>query len=153
MRSDRRSEQGPGDRRGYTAGGPDQRGSDRGLSRKRTYSHHPPPMKSSRKSSCMYRHLLSAIASVGLTLLGAHAHSTEMLLGLAIAESGPIASFDIPTLHGMQIAIEELNRGGGIGGRVKIKTIIKDTRSDAAQTAIATQELVDDGVNVLVIPG
>jgi branched-chain amino acid transport system substrate-binding protein len=101
----------------------------------------------------MRSYLLSATASACVALLGARARATELLLGLAIAESGPIASFDIPTLHGLQIAIEEINHAGGIGGRIRIKTIIKDTRSDAAQTAIATQELVDDGVNVLVIPG
>ena len=40
----------------------------------------------------------------------------------------------------------------GIGGKIMIKTIDKDVRSDAAQTSVATQELADAGVNVLVLP-
>jgi branched-chain amino acid transport system substrate-binding protein len=101
----------------------------------------------------MRHHLLSGFCAAWMLLVGAHADSTDLLLGLAISESGSIASFDIPTLNGMQIGIDEINQAGGIGGRVKIKTIVKDTQSDAAETAIATQELVDAGVNILVIPG
>jgi branched-chain amino acid transport system substrate-binding protein len=101
----------------------------------------------------MRHSIASAITAAFLMLLGTRAESTDLLVGLAISESGPLATFDIPTLKGMQIAIDEINHAGGIGGRVTIKTIIKDTRSDAGQTAIATQELVDAGVSVLVTTG
>jgi branched-chain amino acid transport system substrate-binding protein len=55
-------------------------------------------------------------------------------------------------IEGLHIAVDELNAKGGIGGKTKIKLIEKDVRSDAAQTSIAAQELVDEGVSVLVLP-
>lgn len=73
-------------------------------------------------------------------------------LGMALGQTGYLAPFDGPAYEGMQIAIDEINAEGGIGGKLMIETIEKDIRSDPAQTAIAVQELIDAGVSVLIVP-
>ncbi|UWS09880.1 ABC transporter substrate-binding protein [Phaeobacter inhibens] len=79
--------------------------------------------------------------------------SAEVLkIGLATAQTGGLAGYDGPVIEGLHIAVDEINAAGGINGNIKIELIEKDVRSDAAQTAIAVQELADEGVSVLVLP-
>jgi len=80
------------------------------------------------------------------------AAAETLLIGLATAQSGGLAGYDSPVIEGVHIAVDEINAAGGIGGNVMIELIEKDVRSDAAQTSIAAQELVDAGVSVLVLP-
>jgi branched-chain amino acid transport system substrate-binding protein len=76
----------------------------------------------------------------------------ELVIGGAISLTGSLAYADVPAQKGMQLAIDEINAAGGIGGKTKISLKLKDSRSDPSQTSIAAQELIDDGVNVLVTP-
>lgn len=76
----------------------------------------------------------------------------SLTIGMATAQTGWLASYDGPVVEGIKIAIDEINAKGGIGGKIMIKTIAKDVRSDAAQTSIAVQELVDDNVSVIFLP-
>jgi len=73
-------------------------------------------------------------------------------IGMATARTGGLASYDGPVVEGINIAVEEINAAGGIGGDTPIELIEKDMRSDPAQTAVAVQELVDEGVSVIVLP-
>lgn len=75
-----------------------------------------------------------------------------LTIGLATAQTGGLAGYDSPVVEGLHIAVDELNAAGGIGGDIMIELIEKDVRSDAAQTAIAVQELADAKVSVLVLP-
>ena len=90
----------------------------------------------------------AALAVAGAT--GAAAE--EITIGVATAQTGGLAPYDGPVIEGFKIAVDQINAAGGIGGKIKIKTIDKDVRSDAAQTSIAAQELVDANVNILVLP-
>ena len=76
----------------------------------------------------------------------------SLRIGVATAQTGALAPFDAPVMEGVHIAVDEINAAGGIGGTTKIELIEKDVRSDAAQTSIAVQELVDDGVSFLILP-
>jgi len=91
----------------------------------------------------------AVLAQVGLS---GGASAETLKIGLATGQTGALAVYDGPAIEGFQIAVDEINAAGGIGGTIKIEMISKDTRSDPAQTAIATQELIDAGVNVLVTP-
>lgn len=86
------------------------------------------------------------------TTLALPATAEKLLIGLATAQTGGLAGYDSPVIEGLHIAVDEINAAGGIGGSVMIELIEKDVRSDAAQTAIAVQELADEGVSVLVLP-
>ncbi|MCB1411461.1 MAG: ABC transporter substrate-binding protein, partial [Rhodobacteraceae bacterium] len=76
----------------------------------------------------------------------------SLRIGVATAQTGALAPFDAPVMEGVHIAVDEINAAGGIGGTTKIELIEKDVRSDAAQTSIAVQELVDQGVSFLILP-
>lgn len=102
------------------------------------------------KRMCLVKGLLVGLA---LFLIAAGPAGAETLrIGVATAQTGALAPFDGPVIDGFKLAVEEINAGGGIDGKIRIELISKDVRSDVAQTAIATQELVDAKVDVLVTP-
>ncbi len=80
------------------------------------------------------------------------ASADTLRVGTAIAYTGALAYADVPVSEGMKLAVDEINAAGGISGKIIIELIEKDVRSDAAQTSIAAQELVDAGVSVIVLP-
>lgn len=80
------------------------------------------------------------------------AMAEDLVIGLATAQTGGLAPYDQPSLAGFQMRVDEINAAGGIAGKFPIKLIIKDTRSDAAQSALVAQELADAGVQIVVTP-
>ncbi|MES1193059.1 MAG: ABC transporter substrate-binding protein, partial [Solirubrobacterales bacterium] len=72
-----------------------------------------------------------------------------IVVGLAIAESGPIAPYDIEAGQAVQLAAEQINADGGIKGR-KLKLIKRDTASDKAQAANVATELIGEGAVAIV---
>lgn len=101
---------------------------------------------------CKAKQLLWIFAALCVLAMPYAAQADELKIGLATAQTGGLATFDGPVIEGLHLAVDEINAAGGIGGKTKIVLIEKDVRSDAAQTSIATQELIDEGVNVLVTP-
>lgn len=91
-------------------------------------------------------------AAVALSLTPFATAAETLTIGVATAQTGGLAPYDGPVIEGLHLAVNEINDAGGIGGKIMIELIEKDVRSDAAQTSIAVQELIDDGVNVLVTP-
>lgn len=78
--------------------------------------------------------------------------SAPYKIGVAVAQTGGIAVFDQPALKGFRMGVDEVNAQGGLLGKHKITLSVKDTRSDASQSAVAAQELVGSGVNMLIVP-
>ncbi|MEN4966774.1 ABC transporter substrate-binding protein [Brucella intermedia] len=78
------------------------------------------------------------------------AKEDEILIGLAIAESGFMAAYDSDGTKSVKLWIDDQNAKGGLLGR-KIKSITVDTKTDRAQGSRAGQELVDQGVDLLVV--
>ena len=93
-----------------------------------------------------------ALLSAAFAAVTAPALADDLVIGLATAQTGGLAPYDQPNLAGLQMKIDEINAAGGIAGKFPIKTIIKDTRSDSAQTALAAQELVDAGAQLIITP-
>lgn len=96
------------------------------------------------------KHLL--LTTTALALSAAAVSADTLKLGLATAQTGGLAPYDAPVVEGIRIAVDELNAAGGINGNIMIEMIERDVRSDAAQTAIAVQELTDAGVEAIVLP-
>ncbi|WP_069300571.1 ABC transporter substrate-binding protein [Neptunicoccus sediminis] len=94
---------------------------------------------------------LLTLTAIG-ALLAAPSFADTLRIGAATAQTGGLAPYDAPVMEGIHIAIDEINAAGGIGGTTKIELIEKDVRSDAAQTSIAVQELVDTGISALILP-
>lgn len=95
---------------------------------------------------------LLASTMVAAATFAAPAFAETLKIGLATAQTGGLAGYDGPVIEGLHIAVDEINAAGGINGNIMIELIEKDVRSDAAQTAIAVQELADEGVSVIVLP-
>ncbi len=90
--------------------------------------------------------------SGALGALAFPALAEDLVIGLATAQTGSLAPYDQPSLKGFQMAVDEINAKGGVAGKYPIKLVAKDTRSDAAQTALVAQELVDQGIKILITP-
>lgn len=74
-------------------------------------------------------------------------------VGVATGQTGGLAYVDVPSLEGFDIWKEEVNAAGGIDGKFTVETIVKDTRSDATQSATVAAELIGQGISFLITPG
>ena len=63
------------------------------------------------------------------------------------------APYDITAHEGVQIAVDEINAAGGVGGKYKIEYDFKDCRNEAGPQVSMTKELLDDGIDVLITTG
>lgn len=76
----------------------------------------------------------------------------EIKIGYLGGLTGYLAPYDQPSLAGVEVAVEEINAAGGIGGTMPIELIVRDMRSDTAQASVMAQELVSEGVSVMITP-
>ena len=76
----------------------------------------------------------------------------KLVIGAAVAMTGWLAPYDAPVIEGLKLGVGEINAAGGIDGRIPIELVVKDQRTDTAQGVIVTQEFIDAGVNVLIVP-
>ena len=84
-----------------------------------------------------------------LTLTG-FALAEDIKIGFAVAQSGWLEAYDTPAIQAANIRINEINAAGGLLGR-QIETITADMRSDRAEGAKAALDLVDQGIDVMVV--
>jgi len=91
-------------------------------------------------------------ATLSLAALPAAGADDTLKLGYLGGVPGYLAPYDQPSLAGVEVAVDEINKAGGIGGKIKIELIERDMRSDTAQAGIMAQELVNEGVEVLITP-
>jgi branched-chain amino acid transport system substrate-binding protein len=73
------------------------------------------------------------------------------VVGVANGQTGYLAPFDVPILAGVKQRVAELNADGGLGGRYKIELKVADMRSDIGEQATKAQELINEGVDALVL--
>ena len=82
---------------------------------------------------------------------GTAAFAETLVIGAAISKTGWNAPYDSPVMDGLAVAIDEINAAGGIAGKFTVEIETRDNRSDNAQNAIVTQELIDQGVNLMLV--
>ena len=87
--------------------------------------------------------LVFAVASPAM------AEDNEVLIGAATSFSGWMAAFDTSPTRSAEIAIDDINAAGGVLGK-KLRLSHVDTKTDAAQTARASQDLVKQGVKMML---
>ena len=80
----------------------------------------------------------------------AAADDNTLVIGAAISKTGWDAPYDSPVMDGFAVAMDEINAAGGIAGKYKVQVITADNRSDNAQNAIVTQDLIDQGVKLII---
>jgi branched-chain amino acid transport system substrate-binding protein len=92
---------------------------------------------------------LLGAATAGLGSLRANA-ADPVRIGTILSVSGPAAFLGQDMKDGAQLAVDEINQGGGIGGR-KIEWIFYDAQSQTQQAiAEARRLLSNDGVEIIV---
>ena len=90
------------------------------------------------------RHVLAgsaAAAVAGALARPAIAASAPIRIGFLPALTGASSSTGIAINRGTQLAVKEINAGGGINGR-KIELIVRDTQSDPTKAVNASAELI-----------
>lgn len=96
--------------------------------------------------------LCAAVFGLAITTAPAAFADDEIIIGAATAQTGVLAPYDQPALAGLRMSLDEINAKGGLGGKYKVKLLIKDTRTDTAQTVTVAQELVDAGAKIMITP-
>jgi len=77
---------------------------------------------------------------------------SDIKVGAIIPLTGPFASYGEPVRDGMMLAVDEINKGGGIYGK-KIKLIIEDDAGDPKNAVNAFNKLVSvDKVPIVLGP-
>jgi branched-chain amino acid transport system substrate-binding protein len=93
--------------------------------------------------SCAAAIIVFALASTAM------ADYNEVVVGAATSFSGWMAAFDMPPTRSAELAIDDINAAGGVLGK-KLRLSHIDTKTDAAQTARAAQDLVKQGVRMIL---
>jgi branched-chain amino acid transport system substrate-binding protein len=80
----------------------------------------------------------------------AGAEPAPIMIGAAIALSGPLAPYDDGPSKAMQLAVDDVNAHGGLLGR-PLRLISVDTKSDISYGATAAQRVIDKGASMVVV--
>ena len=82
----------------------------------------------------------------------ADSHKDVVKIGGIFSVTGPASFLGDPEKKSMQLAIEQINGGGGIDGRM-LEGVIYDTEGDPSKTVISAGKLINkDGVTAIVGP-
>jgi branched-chain amino acid transport system substrate-binding protein len=73
----------------------------------------------------------------------------DIVIGFAVAQSGPVAGYDDNGTKTAQVFIDDVNAKGGVLGK-KLRAVFADTKSDRAEGAKAGQEVVSQGADLVV---
>jgi branched-chain amino acid transport system substrate-binding protein len=66
--------------------------------------------------------------------------------------TGFLAAHDVLISNGAKLAVDQINKKGGIGGKVKIKLLLRDVKSRPDTSVQVARDLMKAKVNVLVLP-
>jgi branched-chain amino acid transport system substrate-binding protein len=85
-----------------------------------------------------------------LVLFGGEAHADVVKIGFPTCLSGPGAAYGKATSNAVNMAVDELNKGGGVNGHT-FEMDIADGKCSPREAALAAEKLaINDGVNVLL---
>jgi branched-chain amino acid transport system substrate-binding protein len=99
----------------------------------------------------MKRTVITAwVAAVGLVTTAGLTSAQELLLGYLPGAGGPFATFSKTNFVAAQMAVEEINAAGGIGGK-KVRIVSFDTAGKPDQAVVGLRKLADDDKVLAVI--
>lgn len=94
---------------------------------------------------------LASLVGLGAGVLASPTFADDdVVVGVATSLSGWMAPYDTATTHAAEMAVDNINAGGGLLGR-KLKLVHIDTKTDPAETSRAAQQLVSDGASVMIV--
>ena len=95
--------------------------------------------------------LLTSTALVATTLALATSARAEIVIGLMAPLTGPVAAYGEQVKNGAEVAVEEINKAGGILGETVVLKLADDA-GEPKQGVSAANQLVGDGVRFVVGP-
>jgi branched-chain amino acid transport system substrate-binding protein len=98
------------------------------------------------------RRLIFCAAGVaGLAAVGGCARHEPPRIGFLGGLSGRVADLGIGGRNGAQLAVDDANAGGGLGGRL-VELLVRDDEQNDAVAQVRLAELIDAGVQIIVGP-
>src|SRR5436853_3889859 len=95
--------------------------------------------------------ILGLLAATALSVaIGQTANAQEILLGNLYAGAGPFGTLAKTNEIAAQMAVEEINASGGVGGK-KLKIISFDTAGKPEQAVIGVRKLAEDDKVMAII--
>src|SRR5512146_585448 len=85
----------------------------------------------------------SVVAAAMVLTAATQASEQDILLGYLPAVGGPFATFSKTNLIAAQMAVDEINATGGIGGK-KIRIVSFDTAGKPDQAVVGLRKLAED---------
>ena len=79
------------------------------------------------------------------------ARAQDVVVGEFASLTGSEATFGINSNNGLQLALEEINAGGGLLNGRKVKVIVEDDQSKAGQAAAAVKKLIASDQVIAII--
>jgi branched-chain amino acid transport system substrate-binding protein len=98
---------------------------------------------------------LAVFAAAGFGNSGPQAVSLKrgtITVGYGNNLTGFLAAHDVLISNGATLAVDQINKTGGIGGKVKIKLLLRDVQSRPDTSVQVARDLLNAKVNVLVLP-
>jgi branched-chain amino acid transport system substrate-binding protein len=92
--------------------------------------------------------VLSAALTVGSDAFAA-AGPGDIVIGAAVGLSGVENSFDVPSLSGFKVYLDEVNAKGGVNGRKLVLKVV-DTTSTKPGGKAAAERLISDGAQIIL---
>ena len=96
---------------------------------------------------------VAMVVSMALTGCGGNDEGGETIkIGVNYELSGAVATYGQSSVDGIQLAIDEINAAGGVGGK-QIELVQMDNKSDAAEVvSVATRLMTEEGVVAVIGP-
>jgi branched-chain amino acid transport system substrate-binding protein len=92
-----------------------------------------------------------ALAAFAFSLVSAHAQETYKI-GASLGLSGYVASIDGPWKDGAALAIESVNKAGGVLGK-KLELVPEDMRSEPAEAVTVARKLISSDKVIAMVNG
>ena len=102
------------------------------------------------KSSVLGLLAATALSVVAGQAAQAQAQAQEILLGNLFAGAGPFATLAMTNEIAAQMAVEEVNAAGGVGGK-KLKIVSFDTAGKPEQAEVGVRKLAEDDKVMAII--
>ncbi len=93
------------------------------------------------------KHILGL--SVSALVLGATAAQAEIKVALAGPVTGPVAQYGDMQFIGAKMAIEQINKAGGVNGEM-LEGVVYDDACDPKQATAVANKIVNDGIQLVV---
>jgi branched-chain amino acid transport system substrate-binding protein len=97
-----------------------------------------------------------AILAVAVLILsgctGYAVREERIQVGFIAALTGPVADYGEPALKAAQLAVDEVNANGGIGGK-QVQLIVEDGKCNSKEAATVAQKLIDANKVQVILGG